>query len=326
MRRVPLLLLAAALVLAGCRSRPGTGGANPGTVPGGLTGSTLENVTVPGGGIRTYRLHQPAALPAGRPVPLLIALHGGGGSAAQFEETSGFDAVADAEGVIMAYPEGTPLPITRDGRVWNGGRCCPPADQGHRDVDDVSFLAAVIQALQAAHPVDPARVFVTGHSNGAIMALRLACERADLVAAVAVQAGTLEVDRCQPTRPVSVLDLHGTADRNIPLDGGRGDRSLSQTDFASPRASLATLARLVGCTGGPAPARAEEANPDVTHHPWAGCPPGIDVELRTVEGAGHAWMGHPTSLLQEAVVGQPYGKLDASATLWAFLAAHPRPA
>ena len=127
----------------------------------------------------------------------------------------------------------------------------------------------------------------------------------------------MEVDECRPTRPVSVLEIHGSDDTNIPLDGGFGD-GLSQTDFPSPQSSIATVATLDGC--GRMAESTDADNPAVTHRVWAQCDDGVVVEMTIVDGANHAWMGHGTTRLQETVVGAPYPGYDSSLAVWTFLA------
>lgn len=302
------------LGLSGCRraSNSDTGDAG--------TGSVAETITLTDGTTRSFHTHRPTSLAGGTTTaPLLVALHGGLGSGTQFEANSGFDAIADREGFVVVYPDGTDVPVTRNGKVWNGGTCCSVADDRHRGVDDVAYLRQLVELFVRERHADPARIYVTGHSNGAIMAMRLACEAADVVNAIAVQAGTLAVDGCAPTRPVSVFELHGTADRNIPIDGGTGDRSVSQTDFASPRRTMERFAALNRCDPTPSTAT-DPTNPDVTTRTWSGCAGAVTVAMAEVTGAGHAWMGHPsTTRLGGLLVGAPYDRLDASETMWRAL-------
>ena len=137
----------------------------------------------------------------------------------------------------------------------------PPRPQ---DVDDVAFLVQLVDQLSDDYDVDPARVYATGHSNGMIMSYRLACEAADVFVAVAGQAGTLGIDECAPTQPVSVLHIHGDEDVNLPIDGGPGE-GISQTDFPSPRAGIRTVAVGDGCDAEPA----TTSDPPVTTETWS---------------------------------------------------------
>lgn len=279
------------------------------------------SLTQPDGRARTYRLYVPASLPDG-PAPLLIAMHGGTGWGTQFEENSGFDDLAEANGFIVAYPNGIPIAPPLPSAVWNGGHCCGPAAQDRLDVDDVGFIADLIDTVEASYPIDSNRVFATGHSNGAIMAYRLACELSDRIVAVAFQAGSLEIDDCSPDQPVSVFHLHGEADTTVPLDGGFGAGISNNTDFNSPRSSVQEMAAIAGCAD--STTTIDPDHPDVTRRTWEGCDAGTTVEMVIVRGANHGWMGHPTGRLLERIVGEPYLGFDSSAAIWDFLAAHPR--
>lgn len=275
------------------------------------------------GRARTYRLYVPSSLP-GDAVPLLVALHGGGGNGAQFAATSNFDGLAEANGFLVVYPDGSPTRLGPRNLVWNAGRCCAVAAADRDDVDDVGFVVALVTELRARYRIDADRVYASGHSNGAMLSLRLACERSDVVVAIAYLAGALMVDDCDPARPVSALAVHGTADRNVPIEGGRGEQSTTRLDFPPPRAALERLAARDGCTGGE-PAVTSTPNPDVHVERWERCPPGIGVELVVIEGANHAWMGSPEPGPTESRIGPAYAAFDMSAAAWSFLAAHPRP-
>lgn len=266
---------------------------------------------------RTYRLVIPAGLPAESPVPLLVALHGGGGSGSQFEGASGFSDLAASEGFVVAYPDG----IQTDGpagqlRTWNAGACCAGAMRA--GVDDVEFVRGVIDQVGFVQPIDADRVFVAGHSNGGMLAYRVACEAADVVAAVAVVAGGLVVDDCAPSGPISLLHLHGTADTHVPLDGGVGEDSLVGIDFPGAEESAGGFAAVAGCDDDPVEAD-DPTDAGVTTETWA-CGD-VEVELDVIDGATHPWPGSAKS----EQPGGSSGGVDASRRVWAFLAAHPRP-
>ena len=270
---------------------------------------TTHTVITDDGRTRSYRLFVPAQLPT--PAPLLVALHGGLGSGAQFERSSGFDALATANGGIVAYPDGVGRAADGSGgaRTWNGGRCCGAA--AAQEVDDVAFLRLLVADIERTHAVDPHRVYATGHSNGGIMALRLACEAADLFVAVGVQSAALEIPDCAPSTPVSVLQIHGTADTNIPIEGGRGS-GLAGVAFSPPRQAAETFAARQACSLDPTVTTWAE-HPDVRLTQWAGCAGTASVSFIEVAGAAHAWMGQP-----------PHPDLDASSAIWSFLTGHPR--
>lgn len=295
-------------------------GSRPGVAPAGRT--TEARLVTPDGRTRRYRLYVPGSLGSGTPVPLLVALHGGLGTSSQFAANSGFDELAEANRFVVVYPDGIGNQPDGSGfQTWNGGFCCGPAVT--QQVDDVGFVGRLITTVAAQWPIDPARVYAAGHSNGGILAYRLACELGGRIAAIGVQAGSNVVDGCAPSSPVSVLHLHGGADTNMPINGGRGT-GVSGVTFPSARSAVDAMVRANGC--GPSQAAAVAAsNPDVTVTTWSSCPRGVTVRLVMVAGASHAWMGHPAqNAAGAAMVGEPYPGLDASRAIWSFLAAHPR--
>lgn len=282
-----------------------------------------RSLKTPDGRTRTYHVYVPRDLPDGADVPLLVALHGGFGNGNQFRRTSGFDGLAEANGFIVVFPDGTSIKALKDSRVWNAGACCGAAVDGKDAVDDVGFLAAMVDDLADELPIDRDRVFFAGHSNGAMMSYRMACDRADLVRGIGVQSGALMTSSCIPSASVSVLHIHGTADHNVPIDGGVGDSSISRTTYPDPKAATATFADLDGCHQPPSEA-VDADNPDVTSRTWTGCGDHSIVRFTAVSGANHAWMGHPSpSTLSTRRSGEPYQSYDSSLAIWTFLAAVP---
>jgi polyhydroxybutyrate depolymerase len=255
------------------------------------------------GRTRTYHAYAPSDLdPAG--VPLLVALHGGTGSGLQFETSSGFDDLAELYGFVVVYPDGIGAGANEtDNRTWNAGICCGQA--ALKGVDDVAFVRQLIDAMEAEFTIDPTSVFAAGHSNGGFMAFRLACELSDRIAAVGLQAGGLGVGQCNPSRPVSLLHIHGTADTNVPVAGGKGS-GISQVSFPPLDQSLATVTAAMGCTGRP------EQTKDgiVTTRSWDECDGDTSVELQLVDGATHTW-----------ITGSAF---DSSDAIVEFLMAHAR--
>src|SRR5262245_13848404 len=182
------------------------GGARASAIPGGDIAGALTL----GGLDRTYQVHVPAGLD--HPSGLVINLHGAGMTGGGQAAATNYDAIADQHGFVVAYPDGIDL-------SWADGRGASIPDR--QGVDDVGFLGALIDRLSRDYGIAPGRVYVTGTSAGAFMATRLACERADIVSAVAPVAGTLGIAfPCAPSRPVSVLQVHGTDDQTVPFGGG----------------------------------------------------------------------------------------------------------
>lgn len=276
-----------------------------------------REIRTPDGRTRTYRVVVPARLLD--PPPLVVALHGGLGSGRQFEEQTGLDEIAAREGFIAVYPDGVGARGTDRLRTWNGGYCCGGAVT--QQVDDVSFLREMVERVTEEFGVDPGRRYVIGHSNGGIMAYRLLCEASDVVTAVFVQAASLGIEECRPSRPASLFAIHGTADRNHPIDGGVGEQGVAGVEFRSAADSVSAVAGAQGCTPRTT-TTTDGANPDLTTTRYEGCPVGIVVELTQVRGASHAWMGHPSRI--PGIVGEPYERLDATEEAWRRLSTQRR--
>jgi polyhydroxybutyrate depolymerase len=284
------------------------------------TAATIDaTLRTPDGRDRTYHVYAPTSVTSGQSgnrVPLLVALHGGLGSGAQFERSSGFDGLAEANGFIVVYPDGAGVGPAATNKTWNAGACCGGAVR--QGVDDVAFIRMLIERLQSTYPIEPARTYAAGHSNGGMLAYRLACELADEIVAVGVQSSALELDGCRPAQPVSLLHIHGAADENVPLAGGKGPKALSGVSYNPPMDGARTIARLDQC---PTPRTSTDpSNPDISIETWDPCADGTEVRFLTVAGASHAWMGD-----RPARAGTtPYRGLDSAAVIWGFLDAHPR--
>lgn len=287
-----------ALLLSGCTQTPPDPEAYP-------LGSSTHTIVVDGQN-RDYRVYRPAG--AADHAPLVVMLHGGFGSAEQAEKVYGWDAQADVDGFVVAYPDG-------EGRAWNaGGGCC--GSPGNRGVDDVAFIAAMVRQLESSLETDPRRRYATGMSNGAIMAYRLACET-DLFAAIGPVAGTLLAE-CSDPQPTSVLAIHGLADTSVPVDGSAGDGAV-EIDGAPVADVVASWRGVDGC------AEPVATDAGVVSILAAECPDGRSVELVTIAEAGHQWPGAPSSDLRDELGGDPPSTaLDATAELAAFFLGHPR--
>ena len=282
------------------------------------TGTSSEGtITTSDGRTRRYRTYVPAGLPAGSAVPLVIALHGGLGTSSQFAANSGLNGFAQSNNFIAVYPDGIGNQPDGTGyQTWNGGYCCGPA--ATQTVDDVSFIRNLVAQLRTTMPIDTRRIYAMGHSNGGILSYRLACDLSGVIVAIGLQAGSNIVAGCQPTNSVSVFHLHGTADTNVPINGGKGS-GLSVTVFASARGSVDAMAGLNGCNVS-SPVSLVAANTDVTALSWTGCRSNTEVRFVTVKNASHAWMGHAAqSAGSSSYVGTPYPNLDATRAILSFL-------
>ncbi|HZQ50078.1 MAG TPA: PHB depolymerase family esterase [Candidatus Dormibacteraeota bacterium] len=239
---------------------------------------------------RSYLLWRPAGLARSSPVPLVIAMHGYTSSAAQMESMTRFDEVAIEFGFVVVYPQGL-------GRSWDAGWCC----HGNTG-DDVAFLDALIDQVVLEQNIDRSRVLATGMSNGAMMAQRLACELPGRITAAVSVSGSLLVGSCHPSRPISILEVHGEADAVVPIKGG------FRSGLGTFRSTLSVMQEWAGIDGCPSDAAVAD-NPTVTSYTWAPCRAGTRVELEAVKRGGHSWFG------PQDAAGEP----DASRIAWHFL-------
>jgi polyhydroxybutyrate depolymerase len=273
----------------------------PAAAPGGYT-RTISLAT--DSGQRTAIVHRPAGLRAG--MPLVVVLHGAFGSGEHTRAATGWDALADREGFMVAYPNG-------HGRTWNAGKCCGPAF--NHKVDDVEYLHRLTQHLAQTEGVDRERVYAVGMSNGAMMAYAWACRRPEDLAGIGPVAGAMVSD-CQPKSPVNVVAVHGTADRNVPISGGVGPRSVTRYNYPSLASSLTPFVNADRCT--PAPKRNDRAP---LHVSTFNCVSGDGVTVAVIDGLGHEWPGARPSdpvrkLIRDKVSSAP---LDATTFLWSHL-------
>ena len=301
------VLAALVVVLGGCfGGGQAVGSPESSTIPVGQSSRSIEW----GGASRTFHLYRPQGLTGA--APLVVMLHGGFGNGAQAEHSYHWDTEADKGHFLVAYPDG-------QGRAWNAGGCC--GNPAQSNLDDVGFITAMVGAIEQQLTIDPARVYVTGMSNGAMMSLRLACET-DIFAAIAPVAGTMVTD-CSRARPTSVLQIHGTADASVPYNGGPG-KSLKidgTPRVDGPPVPVVNAAwRAIDACGPPA---STTAGPVTTE--TAGCPDGRTVELISVADAGHQWPGGVRGpILERLGLPEPSTALDATDTIWQFFSQHHR--
>ncbi len=264
-------------------------------------GVSRQEINV-GGSTRTYRLYVPASA-EGRPSPLLLAFHGRLGTGNAQARLSNFDAVADRFNFIAAYPDGI-------GRSWNAGHGTGRAS--HENIDDVGFVAALIDHLATSGAIDRKQVYAAGMSAGGIFAHRLACELAQHLRGIAAVAGTMgaqTAQSCSPRRPISVIQFHGTADPVVPWSGGEtrgGGRVLSVED---------TVSGWLKRNRCPTQHRSTETKGDSTCTVYQPCADETRVVLCRIEGGGHTWPSG-ASYLPERIVGRTSTDINASEYIW----------
>jgi polyhydroxybutyrate depolymerase len=289
-RGVAGVICAVALV-AGCGSSSSYGGAGGAATTAAASVATTAQATaacasaakappstVPGAPLDTL-LRVPAQV-RGRPAPLVLALHFASGDGAQMEQATQLTPQARRAGFVVAYPTAT------SNGFWAGA-------------GEFGAVTKTLQAIRRVACIDPRRIYLTGISNGGGMASELACAFAERFAAVALFAPAVgAVGDCRPARPISVLEVHGSADPIVP--------------YSSVAGFIGTWARLDGCSAHPVSSR---LRPTATLQRWRGCDGGAVVEHIRLAGGKHIeLMGQ----LRSAGV-------DPARTAWRFLAPHRLP-
>ena len=282
---------------------------------------------------RDYRLHVPPAAAGGQPLPLVLNLHGATQNAQLEEITSDMDPNADMNGYLVAYPDGTriskvlaPDPVAKNAQYgWNAGQCCGLPVTKH--INDVGFLLKVIADVAARTPVNLRRVYMTGISNGGMMAYAMAAEASRHVAAISSVSGQVEIPVIHPTRAVPTMEFHSVNDPIAKFDG---------TPNANPLLRLSVMqgidqwVRADGCNTKPhtgttivgaagSISAAETATPITYTH----CRSGAEVALWRFTGSGHVWPGSPLNTGPKktwilAGVGRGIILVDADETMWQF--------
>jgi polyhydroxybutyrate depolymerase len=261
--------LAMTFVLVACGSSGGSTGDDDASPDAGPRPKTY-------GGDRPAELKTPPTLTEGKQYPLLVVLHGYGASG--FVQTAyfGVGGLPAADQALLIAPDGTTDSSGK--QFWNADSAC--CDFGHTNVDDVAYIGGLIDAISHDWPVDKNQVFVLGHSNGGYMAYRMACERADVIAAIGSLAGNASSSpsACTPSAKVNVVHMHGTLDGTVPYSGAMPsvDQWSAKNGCGTTRSETTTKDLDNSVTGA-------ETHINVT----AGCPTNGAVELWTMDGSGH---------------------------------------
>ncbi len=293
----------------------------------GAAGARDERTLVSGGRTRSYLVHDFAGRTV--PAPVVIVLHGGGGNAENAVQMTGFDRVAARERFIVVYPNGTggrDAPARRRAArerdvllTWNAGHCCASAMTNR--VDDVTFIGAVIDDIVASGRGDATRVYVTGMSNGAMMAHRLGRELSRKIAAIAPVVGAVFGDEPAPEAPVAAFIVAGADDQAVPASGGPltlrgilGNTSAADRPVAPALDQATYWARHNGCGE---PVRRDTSVSD--RREWPACRGGTAVVFHSVKHNGHAWPGGQPGRQGAA---EPTTAFDATEEMWAFFTRH----
>jgi polyhydroxybutyrate depolymerase len=267
---------------------------------------------------RSYLVHIPPQYNNSTPMPLVIVLHGGGGSAENIEKVTGFSQKADEEGFIVVYPQGV-------GGTWNAGYCCGQAMTNQ--IDDVGFILKVISDVESREKINGSRIYVTGFSNGAMMSYRLASEASSTFAAVGPVSGSIGGKATAnsslymqqtPSQPVSVIAFHGTDDQHVLYNGGHGNDTTGTRIDLSVNDSILFWVNADNCSSNPL---MENIASNVTRKTYVGGSNGTEVVLYTIIGGGHAWPGGEKASLSG---DEPTQEISATDVIWEFFKSHPK--
>ncbi|MBW2256514.1 MAG: hypothetical protein JRI25_18225, partial [Deltaproteobacteria bacterium] len=301
-------------------------------------GPAIATCPVPGWERREYDLVLPADYDGTTAIPVVLALHGGGGNkegaarvtcaSGEPDDTSCLHQHAQANGYAVVFPDGTSGRLIRRVRTWNAGGGvdewrCTSGRACEEDVDDIAYFEALLDDLEERVAVDVDRVYATGLSNGAAMSHRLACELSERIAAVAPVGGAMQLTvaaPCAPSRPVAVLQVHGTEDPCWTYQGGPSECPIGQLDLSlvGVERTLTEWAELLGCDPGPVEGDLPDPEEDgtrTTRMRWNGC--SAEFEHLKIGGGGHAWPDGYAYLKERTigVVPRDWG----NEVIWAFL-------
>jgi polyhydroxybutyrate depolymerase len=257
---------------------------------------------------RDYLLYVPESYDRSRATPLVISMHGAGLWGAAQRETSQWNTLADSAGFIVVYPSG----IGGNGvRIWR-------AEPGPGLMKDVRFISELIDTLKASYNIDSTRIYANGLSNGGGMSFVLSCTLSDRIAAVGMVAAaqTLPWSWCTDHRPVPMIAFHGTADPDVPYNGGSS--WISSRPFPNVPRWVANWAARNRCEANPVESTVAA---DVTRRAYANCADDAAVVLYTVRGGGHTWPGGTP--LPKWFVGRTTRSIDATSLMWSFFSEHP---
>jgi polyhydroxybutyrate depolymerase len=264
---------------------------------------------------RSYLMHTPSRRPPDGGYRVILAFHGGGGRGAKMVNLMKLDPLADANGIIVVYPDGL-------GGHWNDGRSSIKTKS-----DDVGFVTALLDDVEKRYPVNPSKVFAVGISNGAVFTERLGCELSDRIHAIAAVSGTMAAElapACHPTHPISVLQISGTADPVMPYEGGHVRQFLGTGEGGTVLSAADTVGLWAHSDSCPPPSASETlpqvGEPDrtsIVRQTHSQCRSSAVVTLLTVQGGGHAWPGGRQ--VAPRIFGRSSSQLDTSKTVVDFV-------
>jgi len=270
------------------------------------------------GKAQTYYLHTSKSYKLDYSMPLVVVFHGSGGSGKSIADVTRFNELADQKGFIVVYPDGI-------NHRWNQIR---HYSSPQVDVNNASFVVALIEHLKQIRNIDIHRIYATGFSAGAILTQSLACNLSDRIAAFASVAGTLPANvasSCKPKSAVSILMINGIGDESVPYPGGKVDdirEAISVPETAEiwrQHNNCASNPKIEP----PSNTNASDSN-QVKISRYSGCRNGSEVMLVSLKDIGHAWPGGASGNMKEAQ-GNVKSGINATQTIWDFFQRHTLP-
>ncbi|MBN1664497.1 MAG: alpha/beta fold hydrolase [Deltaproteobacteria bacterium] len=259
-----------------------------------------------GGLSRNYMTYAPNACLSGRPLPLIISLHGTGGTAASAIDMGHFQKWAELEGFIVAAPQSL-------GQAFNDGSGRGGA--AAEDVDDVGFIRAVIADVKTKARIDEKRIYMVGFSSGGAMAQRFALESDSEVAAFAALSDAFYIPDRKPAAIRPLLLMWGTADPLNPIRGGKVRYGRVTLDKPAPMTTAEGWAKKMGCSASP---EQHQLPNGVAHYIWSGCQGNARLELYFIDGMGHHWAGGKPVPYPASVIGKYSNAVDATKIILDF--------
>jgi polyhydroxybutyrate depolymerase len=276
-----------------------------------------------GGHRRRYFVHKPADHKPTHDLPVVIMLHGAGATARWTATETGWDSKADEADFLAVFPEALPVNpdeathTTKNPRLWHDGDGVRL--DGPRRRDDVAFLRLVLDDLARRFPVARGRIYLTGFSNGAVMAFRLATEISEHLAALAAVSGHCRVVDPQLKRPMPTLFIIGAHDPLVPLAGGHIQSPWGEfKNQPTVRDSLTKWAKALGCPLEPSSLEDHGAVHSTVYGPG---PSGVEMRVLVVDEHGHHWPGGAGGW-SEALAGKKSNRLRATDVIWDFFRLH----
>lgn len=261
---------------------------------------------------RKYLVHIPKSYDKNKAMPLILAFHGGLGSAEIMAENYDLIPKSDKEGFIVAFPNGTSRLSSGKLATWNAGNCCGYAQENN--IDDIDFTKKIINDMKSKFNIG--KIFAIGMSNGGMLSHRFACEMADTFTAIASVSGTNNFEGCNPKKPISIMHIHGLKDDHVLFNGGCGPKCIakSETEFISVPDTITGWVERNNCNKNPQRVLEKE---EAYCNLYAGCDDNVQIKLCVVKNGGHSWPGlkNIANPLDQSISSQ---SISATDEIWDF--------